>query len=125
MTLYLKLGILAAFLIAFAAQDAWVYSKGKDSVIKDVIAGSATYQKEQAKKATADVVQATTDTQTVTNLTNERDNLRKRLAAASIPRSETSPKSTPSSCVLAPDVLARLQVAANSTHQSTDKLPSN
>lgn len=116
MTLYYKLGILGAFLALLLGTFTYGYVKGKNSIIKDVIAGSATFQKEQVKKATADVAQTTTDTQIVTNLTNERDNLRKRLAAASIPRSETSPKDAPPSCVLAPDVLARLQVGVNSTH---------
>lgn len=118
-TIYLRLAIILAFLAALAAQDWWVYTKGKDSVFKGIIAGQATFQKEQSKAAVQDIAQATADSKTITQLEVERDNLRKKLQAAKLQK--TTPSNTsvaPSQCTMPDSVLDELRKAADATKQS-------
>lgn len=107
---YLKLAVLVVALLGLAGENFWVYRKGQDSIIQNVIAGTATTIEKQDKQTDEAVKQATADATKITTLKKEADDLRKHLQAmaASNPRPE---------CVMSPDELSAIQAAARSTKQ--------
>lgn len=73
-------GALALLLVlALCGSHFWAYNKGKDSIIKGVIAGVSTTQVKDSDKAKKDVAQAEADTQKITQLTAQRDEALKKL----------------------------------------------
>lgn len=70
---------MALVVLALAASHTWMYIKGKDSIIKGVIAGVSTTQAKDSNKAKKDVAQAEADSQKITQLTAQRDEALKKL----------------------------------------------
>lgn len=79
---YLRIAGVVGIVLLLGVDNWWAYNKGKDSVIRNVVAGISTTAKQQEKKAVEDVKQASADTQTIAQLQSERDNLKKDLAFA-------------------------------------------
>ena len=121
MTLYLRLALLLGLLGLLAAQDWYVYRKGQQSIISNVIAGTASFEKTVAKRAKVDVQQTTTDTQQVTQLEAQRDELRTQLAKKphvvyKTRNSEAMPEvDSSTSCTMSDSILDELRAAASAT----------
>lgn len=113
MTLYVKLYLALALLAILAAENYWVYTKGRESVFKGIISGTATFQEKQQELAKEDIKQATADTRTITKLEKERDSLKQQL------------EKTRSSAGLSGDALRRVQSAINRANQDDDSVPSD
>lgn len=98
-----------ALLIAFGAENWWVYTKGKESVFKGVIAGTATFQAKDDKKAQLDVAQAAQDAKTIAQLTAERDALRNKLKNKNAnPQTPSAPSVADAGCTPTDDELHAL-----------------
>ena len=104
----IRLAALCLLLAAIAASDWYAYNRGKASVIRGIIAGTATFQKEQAVVAKADIAQASTDAATITQLESERDRLRKLVAAKATTVAQPA-------CTLPNSVLDELRKSAQAT----------
>jgi hypothetical protein len=85
MTIYVKLLLALTLLVMFGVENYWMYTKGRESVFKGIISGTATFQKKQEELAKEDVAQTTVDTKQITRLEKERDALKKQLAATRSP----------------------------------------
>lgn len=113
MTIYVKLLLALTLLAMFGVENYWVYTKGRESVFKGIISGTATFQKKQEELAKQGVAQATADTRTITKLEKERDALKKQLAATRSPSG------------LSGDGLRRVQQAARDANEDYNPMPSN
>lgn len=108
MITYIRLVLLVVALFGLLGENFWVYNKGKDSVIKNVMAGVATTVKQQDQLADQAVQLATTETTLQDTIKQETKVRHEKLQAsvAANPRTE---------CVMSPDELLQLQAAARAT----------
>lgn len=101
MTIYVKILLALTLLLMFGVENYWVYTKGRESVFRGIISGTATFQEKQQELAKEDVKQATADTRKITKLEKERDSLKQQL------------EKTRSSAGLSGDALRRVQQAVS------------
>lgn len=109
-TTYIRLALLVLGLFALLGENFWIYNKGKDSVIKNVVAGVATTVKQEEEAADQAVQLATVDAVAQTEIKHETVTRHEKLQAsvAANPRA---------SCVLSPDELKVLQDAVTATYR--------
>jgi hypothetical protein len=81
--IYSKLAIFGLLVALFAAENLYVFNRGKQSVFSNIISGQAVFQEKEQARATEDVKHATADTQTIAKLTEERNALKRKLANVS------------------------------------------
>ena len=107
-TTYVRLAIIALAIAALLGENFWIYRKGQNSIISNVVAGVATTVKQQDTLADAAVQQATADAITQTTIKQETHVRHEKLQASVT----ANPRA---SCVLTPDELSSLQAAASAT----------
>lgn len=112
MITYIRLALLVLGLFALLGENFWVFNKGKDSVIKNVVAGVATTIKQQDQAATEAVQAATAATEIQDTIKHETAIRHEKLQASvqANPRTE---------CVMSPDELKALQDAAKATSSNS------
>lgn len=108
MITYLRLALAFVALLGLLGENFWVYRKGQNSVISNVVAGVATTVKQQEKAADVAVQLATTET-TLQETIKQTTHVRHEKLQASV---TVDPRA---SCILSPDELLQLQAAASAT----------
>lgn len=106
--MYIRMAIVALAIAALLGENFWVYRKGQNSIISNVVAGVATTAKQEEKRAAEAIIVADSEAskqETIKVVTKViHDKLQASVTAN--PRAE---------CVLSPDELLQLQQAAART----------
>ena len=108
MITYVRLALAIVFVIALGVENFWVYRKGQDSIISNVVAGVATTVKQQDQAATEAVQAATAATEIQDTIKHETVIRHEKLQANAAAHPQPD-------CQLDPDSLSVLQAIARAT----------